>query len=363
MAGVNGDSAELDKYLNDLGDIPDDNDNNDNDTTDNSGGDNEQRSADNTPANDAAQNKNKDTDTQGQAQGGDQKAGQQPNKGKEGTAQSELKPLGDGSFRDKQGNITDQNGKVIAEGGFAARMYDTNKRLKTQLEERNTQLHNITSRVAEVESLARSIRSQNLDNNEVATALDLAGRMKRGDHLGVAKEVLAAVVAQGYNVTDILGTDVGDTIEMRAMQKMIDDRLEPITRQEKSRQETQQTETRAREAYTRFVSENEHADIHADAIANLARRDGITVQQAYNRIQAFAYQNGLDFTQPLQPQILAAQQQQPTVKQDNSLRTQRPMPNGAATTRMNGAEQQPLAGADDDWGSIIKGVQATLGVH
>lgn len=367
----NQNEGELDKYINDLADINDDNSNVDDNSGANNGGDN---NVDNNP-NGANNNASNEQNTQVQDQNtvpvseqqnkAPKKEGQQPNKSDKNAAKPELRPLGDGTFADARGNITDDSGKVIAESGFAARMYNTNRRLKSMVEERTNQLNEIAGTVGEYKALATSIKNYNLETPEVAQALDLAGRMKRGDYVGVAKEILALCAAQGYNVTDLLGGDVGDTIEMRAIQRMIDDRLAPITRQEQGREQQERATQAGRLAYQKFVSENEYADVHADTIASLAQRDGITVQTAYNRIYGFAAQNGLDFTKPLKPQLearIAQQNKSGGQQQQNGGNAQtKPMPNGAAT-RTNGAiPQMTSASADDDWGSIIKQVQRTIG--
>lgn len=374
-------NAELDSYINDLADIKEEPD--PNAVVNNEGDDNDEPDAGDDTGSDQQQQPNKsddggnkqdqsaDPNTRGQEQKVDGKKGQQPGKGKKDTKTDGLRPLGDGSFANAKGDIVDAQGNLIASNGFAARMYNSNRRMKTQLEERSQQLNELASQVGELKSLSQSIRNYNLDNNEVAQALDIAGRMKRGDALGAAKEVLAIIVAQGYNVTDLLGSEVGDSIETRSIRHMIDERLAPLTRQEQDRVRQTEAEARGRQNYERFVADNEYADVHSNDIVQVMKRENVNPQTAYNRLYKFAAVNGLDFSQPLGPQVterLEAQQkrngnagggQQQT--QQPQQRQQKPMPNGAAT-RTNGAfPTTPMASADDDWGSIIHEVQRTIG--
>lgn len=368
MAGEN--TGELDKYIDGLSDIaPESNvtDTTVNDGDDDAGDANEQSASplavDNKAVDGLTQDKNTVDDKSGQKTS--KEGGKQPLKGKEAATPDNLRPIGDGTFTNAKGDIVDAKGAIIATNGFAARMYSTNKRLKTQLEEQNAQLSQVQAAVGEVRALATSIRNYNLDNTEVAQALDLAGRMKKGDHLGVAKEVLAIIAAQGYNITDLLGSEVGDSIELKAINKMIDERLAPITRQEQDRQRTVQAEQAGRRQYDRFVADNPHADVHADDIVEVMKREGCQPQQAYNRLAQFAYANRLDFSKPLKPQIQAylasrAQQGQQQQRPNTQPQGQRPLPNGAGS-RTNGAmPSTALSNADDDWGSIIKQVQQTL---
>lgn len=363
------DDTELDKYINDLADIKDDPDPgtaaddtvDDNDEPDagdgaGSGQPNEQNvGAD-------QQDQSADPNVGGQKQKDNGKKGQQPSKGKKATGQDELRPLGDGVFANSRGDIVDQSGKLIAQNGFAARMYQTNRRLRAQLDERTNELLRIQQQVGEVRALATSIQQYGLSNDEAAKALDMAGRMKRGDVLSVAKDILAIIAAQGYNVTDLLGSEVGDSLELRAVKQMLDERLAPITRQEQDRQQQEYAAEQGRRAYERFVAENEYADIHAGDIVQIMQREHVTPQVAYNRLMQFASINRLDFTKPLGPQVVARiQEQQRRQQQPNNRQQQKPMPNGAATRTSGAVPTMPLAGADDDWGTIISEVQRTLG--
>lgn len=167
-------------------------------------------------------------------------------------------------------------------------------------------------------------------------------------------------------MTDLLGGEVGDSLEMRAMQRMLDERLAPITRAEQASQQQTQAQQAGVAAYNRFINDNEFADVHANDIVQLMQREGVNPQTAYNRIYRFAVANGLDFSQPLGPQVQARQQQMRSSQQQQQQqnRQQKPMPNGATTRRAGAVPQIPLASADDDWGTIISQVQKTIdGVH
>lgn len=357
-------SAELDKYINDLADISEDT-GNENDAA-NSGGD---ENADGGEFQQQDNQQNDGADAQGQGaeptgagaqQKGDGAQGQQQGKGGKDAKQGELQPVGDGTFANARGDIVDANGKLIAQSGFAARMYSTNKRLKAQLDDRTRQLDEISGAVSQLRGISQQINSYGLANQEVSQALDMASRMKKGDVLGVAKDVLAMIAAQGYNVTDLLGSEVGDSLELRAVKQMLDERLAPLTREEEARRQQEAHVAAATQAYNKFVSENEFADVHADDIVQVMQRDQLTPQQAYNKLYAFAARNNLDFSQPLGPQLRERQAQQRQPQQPQRTQ-QKPMPSGAATRGNGAVPTMPLASADDDWATIINQVQQTIG--
>jgi len=360
---------DLDKYIDDLSDIKDDvsdttGADNVEDTSDDGTGDTGRQpdtTVDEQNVDASAQPENVDPNDQQQKQTDKVAKGQQPDKSAKAPTKDQLRPLGDGVFADTQGNIVDGQGKLIAKGGFAARMYQSNRRLKSILDERTTQLNEVARAVGEVKALATSIQTAGLDNNDMAQAIDIASRIKRGDAVGAAKEVLAIIAAQGYNVTDLLGAEVGDSIELRAIKQMMDERLAPVTRQEQARQMQTEAEQRGRAQYERFVADNEYAEVHANEIVRVMQQEGVNPQTAYNRVIQFALQNGLNPSQPLKPQLVA-KMQQANPRQAQQRQQQKPMPNGAATTRSGGAVPSvPLANAEDDWGSIIRGVQSTMG--
>lgn len=355
---------ELDSYINDLAGI-------ENDQPDTGGDDTiiESDNEGNDTAGDDGLRQVKDDQQQPQEQieasaQPVQKNGAKPQDPKQQQQKKNLRPAGNGTFFDEKGNLVNEDGSIIATSGFAARMHQQNTRMRGLLEQRTAELNQLASQVGEVKALASAIQSYQLTTDETARALDYAGRMKRGDMLGVAKEILAIIAAEGYNVTDLLGGDVGDTIEMRAVKNMIDDRLAPITRQEQAREREQQVHNNARRAYNEFIASNEFADVHANEIALVAKQFGGTPQQAYNHLYRYAVSNGLDFSQPLRPQMeqLAAARQNGGQQRQQQQRQQRPMPNGAATRSSGEVQTSAIqASADDDWATIIRGVQATIG--
>ncbi len=358
------DGNELDKYIDDVAGIESEGDDTagtedvgaEGGATDEGTQQTQQPTSDDAPTNQAAQGEGAPANPTGTPK----QEGQQPQEGSEGTKQDQLRPLGDGTFADSKGNIVDQQGKVIAERGFAARVYQKTRRQDARIQEQDRTIQELSSRVRENDAIMRASQQYGLSTDDFAQAVDLAGRVKRGDVVGVAKEVVALAVAAGYNVTDILGQDVGDSIEMRAVKQMLDERFAPIQQQQQQGREQQERMQRARTAYNEFVSTNEHAETHADAIAGVMKREGVNAQTAYNRLLSFAAKNGLDFSQPLGPQIQARQAQQGQQRQNKQAQP-KPMPNGASTRTPGAAPTVKLADADDDWASIISEVQRSVG--
>lgn len=365
-SNIDGDGID-DKYLNDVAGL---------DTDDGGADDNTDASTDNTngAADDTSTapigtgNAPKQTDTSAVADGKTQKKTPADKAAPAGTTatqqqtqQAELTPLQGGVFADKQGNIVSADGKLIAEKGFAARMHQQNQRFRQQNETLTNELTELRTRHTELRSLDESMRRGGINADEMAQALDFATRYKKGDVLGIAKEIVALAMAAGHNATDLLGKDVGDSIDMRGVKAMLDERLGPIGKQRQDEERVAQQRKIATENYNRFVTDNEFAEVHGDAIVRMAKAENISMQVAYNRLFQFAASNGFDFALPLGPQIEAhnekARQTTTTTQQQT-----KPMPSGA-TTRSNGAlptASEPMNDADDDWGTILRQAMTTM---
>src|SRR5687768_3370419 len=90
--------------------------------------------------------------------------GKQSQQGTQNPTQQQARPLGDGTFADAKGNIVDKDGKLIAQGGFAARMYNSNRRLKALSDSQGQELETLHRQVGEFRALSTSIQQYGLDN-------------------------------------------------------------------------------------------------------------------------------------------------------------------------------------------------------
>lgn len=365
------DSA-LDKYVDTISDLDSDSSSTSvESTTNDTGGDNGQSTsaapttsaagnfADNASATQDQQNNNALAPKPNQPQG--QNKGQQPGKGQQAATKEQLRPLGDGNFTNAKGDLLDAQGNIIAVGGFMRRQHDVLQRTRQAheaLTHENTQLK---QQLQSYQGFANAAQSAGLTNDDFHQMVVLASRFKRGDAVGVAKEMVAMALAQGANVTDILGKDVGDTLEMRAMSAMIDQRLGPMNAEFRARQQRQQNEAAGRQQYQKFVAEHPFAELHGKHIAGIMESRGWPAEKAYYELRDHMNRNGFDFSQPLDAQLQARQQQQRNPQQQNNVAPNnvRPMPNGASTRSAGAvAQAQQFANADDSWDSILKDVMA-----
>lgn len=265
-----------------------------------------------------------------------------------------LRPLRDGSgYVNDKGDIVDKDGGIIATSGMARRMHEQLGRARARvesLENENNQLRQQASTSTAIQNYAQKV---GLEDQDVIQALDYTRRIAQGDVGGVAKDIVTFALSQGVNLTDIVGNEVGDSVEMRAMRAMLAEQLQPVTSQAQAQQQAQQTAQQVRQQYVHFIQNHPHADQHEEAIANLHKREGITLSQAYTELRVWATRHGLDFSQPLGPQIEARRKQGGSNQQQPG-RSQKPMPNGAITRGNGTSPAVPMADPNDSWDKILR---------
>lgn len=290
---------------------------------------------------------------------GDAKNNQQPKQGDQQQQRPQVRPLGDGSFVNQRGDIVDEQGHVIAQRGFARRMYETNQRNNVRLEEQDRIIHQLRTQSAENNAIQTAANQYGLDTNDLVQAVDLAGRVKRGGIVDVAKELVARAVAAGHNVTEILGTEVGDSVDMRALRQMIGEVTTPLQQQQQEQQRQRQIVETAQAKYNDFISRHEFAQVHENDIAKLAEAQGIDATRAYYALREFCIQHRLDFSMPIEPQIAARNRQQQSGQRNQQQRQpnqqqrqRRPLPNGGNSANMQTAVAE--APHDASWAEIIK---------
>lgn len=263
-----------------------------------------------------------------------------------------------GDLVDAKGNVVDKEGKIIAAAGAERRHFVEARKATAEAANLRMEVTKLRTTLDQAKDFAELPQRLGITPDDYRDALQLAKQFSL-DPVAAAKEVVARALALGHNVTDILGAEVGNSIDMVALRRMHD---EQATRPAREQAETQRRQAEIQEAgaraYNEFVSKFPDSSPHEDAIANLVNQ-GETAEVAYFKIRNFALENGLDFSQPLGPQINArAAQNMQSGSQPKPANTRRPMPNGngGRTPDNRMTDQSTYADADADFASIIRNV-------
>ena len=253
---------------------------------------------------------------------------------------------------DANNNIVNEQGQIIAKAGTERRLYEKTQRLGAALDNKSQALAKYEAEDKQFDNLRGKVKSHGLSVDEFAEGINMVIDFK-SDPIGTAKKVLETVLAMGHNVTDILGADAGNAIEMSAVSKMLDERLKPLLSPLETKRVTDEQTERAQKAWEKFCDDNEYAEVHEVILDSmLGENPDLTPQKAYNALVQFANKHGLDISLPLGPQIERKKSAQNNTNRNNNPRTQKPFPNGSSVSQqsINSGDINP----NDDWASIIK---------
>lgn len=269
-----------------------------------------------------------------------------------------LRPVPGGLFQDVKGNLVDAKGNILARAGSERRLFERSQRQGAVLSEQQNTIQQLTQERDQLNRMIDQPRALGLDMNDLAVGYPIISEFKKNP-VEAAKKIVEMVLGMGHNLNEILGQDAGSSVEMSAIQRMLDQRLAPLNQIEEQRTariKEQENARAAEAAITRFVDEHENAGIHLEAIDNLIGRNrGMTPERAYFEIRGFAQKHGLDFSKPLAPQIEAVARAQ---NREQPQRRQSPrniaMPNGRGRPSVQTMQQGESASATDSWGDIIQ---------
>lgn len=308
-----------------------------------------------TPTEPASAGDDADTDKARQSGEGEPPAQQQP---------AQTQQRSDRPNADNKGNLVDGQGNVIAAAGRERRIFENNERLVKQNRSLNQELTALRQSNEQVQQLMAQPAQLGLTPQDVQAAYQIMGEFKKNP-MSVAQWALKETLAMGYNLQQIVGEGEG-SIEMQAIAKMIDNRVGPVVDKQQQTQQNIAAQQAAMREYNTFIQTHEHALVHEDALAQLLERSpGLTPDGAYWRLHSYAQQHGLDFSQPLGPQIAAKQQaaqQQPApqgqpatppAQQRPVQSSAAPMPNGASPTNQQQSAQPMFADPNTEWDDII----------
>lgn len=252
-------------------------------------------------------------------------------------------------------------GAVVANGGIERRVYETAQRTQRENQQLQQQLREATTRVEALSSANTLGQQLGLSSEHQTAALRVMSDFIR-DPVKTVEYMIAEVKAKGYSIPSLEGQ--GGQSDMAAFQRMLDERLAPLTQQRQQEVQLQQAEANARRELDNFLNQEPDARNNLDVISQMLTQDRqLSLPNAYIRLLRWSAQNGFDPSQPLGPQIEARQTQQPPLPVSQT-RTPRPMPNGR--TMSNGVvptEQRRSFDENTDWRDIIDASMREAGIN
>lgn len=281
-----------------------------------------------------------------------QQQGQTPDPSQQLTSQYRL-----GS--DAQGNLVDGQGNIVARAGKERRLWERVQRYEHfEVPELRKQVEQLTQQQAQTQVLNNVPQQLGLSNEDVLQGMRLIASYKK-DPVATINYILTEARAAGHNIQ---GQDQG-RIDLAAVSRLLDERLKPITEDRAAHQRQQEVQAQAEREYNDFITRFPDAVPHEDVIARLLQRDTrLSPEAAYYQLRLFAQQNGLNWNQPLQPQVLALQSGNDGAQQQQ---TMLPMSGGRGGNAPVQDRQQAarLADVDADTADIVKEAMREAGLN
>jgi organic radical activating enzyme len=180
------------------------------------------------------------------------------------------------------------------------------------------------------------------------------------DPVRTLQYLVEEVKSKGYQIP-FLTQGVSPGMDMSAIARMIDTKMQPFTQRSQQEQQQQQVAAQSKQELDTFLSDNEEANANLDVLAEMLQaQPSLTLHSAYTRMIRWAHENGLDWTQPLKQQIAAARAGQQPTHQQTTQQPTRAIPgrggasgNGARPIQNNGNDVAQF-NENASWADIIR---------
>ena len=300
--------------------------------------------------------------------GGESSATQQP-------AQQQIRRRHDGLVEQPNPNnpntrdlVDPVTGRIVAQGGIERRVFEEGQRHARENNQLKSQLTQATQALGSINAVTQEAVRLNVAPQDQITAIRVMADFMR-DPVRTLQVLVEEVKSKGYPIP-FLQEGVSQGMDLNAIGRMIDGKLMPITQQHQQTQQQQRIRQESERELNQFLNDNEDANANLDVLSEMLQaQPQMSLHNAYTRMIRWAHENGLDWTQPLRPQISArngGNGQQPTHQQP-SQQPSRPLPgrsargNGAQPVQVDQGGQQFNENAS--WADIIRSAMRETGVQ
>ena len=257
------------------------------------------------------------------------------------------------------------SGRIVAQGGIERRIFEESQRNARENNALRQQVQGLQNAVRASNATIQEAARLNVAPQDQVIAIRVMADFMR-DPVKTLEGLVAEVRSKGYTLP-FLQQGVSQGMDMDAISRLIDNRLAPITQQRQQEQQLAQYREQAQRDLDTFTGENPESVNNLDVLTEMLQaQPGLPLQHAWTKMIRWAHENGLDWTQPLKPQIAQLRQQQPTSQQQQP--QPRPLPGrrsasqtGAA--RVNGAGGGTQYNENASWSEIIRSAMQEHGVQ
>jgi hypothetical protein len=241
------------------------------------------------------------------------------------------------------------SGRTVAQGGIERRVFEEAQRHARENVQLQHQLRQAQAQAGGASEVMQEAQRLNVSPEQHVVAIRVMSDFVR-DPVKTLEYLVAEVKAKGYQIP-FLENGVSQGMDLTAIQRMIDQKMAPLTQQQAAAQQQQKIQADAAQQLNGFISDHPEAEANLDVIAEMMQaQPGLGLQKAYITMMRWAHEHGLDVSQSLKRQIADFQRQQQTTQQPQP--TNRPLPgprsatNGAVATSDTGQFSENASWAD-----------------
>jgi hypothetical protein len=256
-------------------------------------------------------------------------------------------------------------GRTVAKGGIERKVYEDGQRHSRENTQLKNQLANASRQLSSINEVTQEAVRLNVAPQDQVAAIRVMSDFLR-DPVKTLEYLVAEVKSKGYPIP-FLEQGITPGMDMSAIARMIDNKMAPLTQQQQAARVQHQERSRAEQDLNTFLEDNQEANSNLDVLAEMLNaQPGLPLQSAYTKLIRWSHENGLDWTQPLKPQI-AARRQQSTQQPQQQQGPQRPLPGGRSVSSNTAAPMGngPVAQHNENtsWADIIRQSMQENGVN
>ncbi len=293
------------------------------------------------------------------------------------TQQQQPRPLpaASGLTTDKKGNILNAEGRIVANAGREARLFQDNHKLKGQvntvMQQANAVVRSTQGKLEQAVEIGMALSRQlqemrakpqlesefGISNSELRFAAELA-RSAKTDPIGTLKTLLTKAATSGIDLTQ-LGLQPGgfDTAAlMRMVREEIAKGVEPVTQMTAQQRQAQEAQTQRQSEQqainselTDFLNENPAAKGYLAVFKEIYSQPALaklSLGEVWTRIKLNLLRRGIDVDNPQQQ--YQQQQQRTQNRQQPRVPNGRGNPPGGGNQRQQPMEMAPVSASYED---------------
>ena len=255
------------------------------------------------------------------------------------------------------------SGRVVARGGIERKIYEDGQRATRENNALKQKVQGYENQLRGVNEVVQTGARLGVAPQDQVIAIQLMSEFLR-DPVATLGKLVEEVKSKGYQIP-FLEQGISQGMDLNAISRMIDGKLAPLTQRQQQEAQLAQHRQQAETDLQQFLDENQEAQANLDVLAEMLQaQPGMPLGSAYTKMIRWAHENGLDWTQPLKPQVAAQigqRQQQPQ-------QTERPLPGRRSVapgnaSRMNGANAGQPMSENASWSDIIRSAMEESGTR